>query len=70
MIEQERVGERAGDDFVAFYAMGDAAKGSYRCTDCGYGVAISATLPRCPMCGGESWEGAEWSPFGRAANLL
>jgi rubrerythrin len=26
-----------------------------RCSDCGYGIAYSATPPRCPMCGGTSW---------------
>ena len=32
------------------------AKGEYRCAGCGYGVTIYRELPRCPMCGEESWE--------------
>jgi hypothetical protein len=33
-----------------------------RCLGCGYG-AISAELIRCPMCGDEAWDFAEWRPF-------
>ena len=33
-----------------------------RCCGCGYG-AISADLIRCPMCGDEAWDFAEWRPF-------
>jgi rubrerythrin len=33
-----------------------------RCVECGYG-AISAKPIRCPMCGGEDWDFAEWRPF-------
>jgi hypothetical protein len=35
-----------------------------RCLGCGYG-AISAELIRCPMCGDEAWDFAEWRPFNR-----
>jgi rubrerythrin len=35
---------------------GARAKGEYRCTGCGYGVTIQTELPRCPMCGEETWE--------------
>jgi hypothetical protein len=45
---------------------GESAKGEYHCSSCGYGVAIYRTLPLCPMCGGTSWEAADWSPFARA----
>lgn len=69
MIEQERVGERGGDGYVPFYAMGESAKGAFKCSDCGYGVAISAALPRCPMCGGETWEESQWAPSGGAGAL-
>jgi len=51
---------------VDFYAAGDRAKGEFRCSGCGYGVAIVATLPNCPMCGGEAWERGPWTPFSRA----
>lgn len=35
-----------------------------RCLGCGYG-AISGELIRCPMCGDEAWDFAEWRPFSR-----
>jgi rubrerythrin len=34
---------------------GTPARGEYRCASCGYGVIVQTTLPRCPMCGAESW---------------
>jgi rubredoxin len=55
----------APDEFVDFYAMGAPATGEFHCSECGYGVTIHAELPRCPMCGGESWEQVDWSPFTR-----
>lgn len=46
-----------GDDgFVDFLLAGTAAKGDFRCADCGYGAVIQRALPVCPMCGGEIWE--------------
>jgi len=45
---------------------GARVKGEYRCTDCGYGVTVYRELPRCPMCGSESWEQLAWSPFSRS----
>jgi Zn finger protein HypA/HybF involved in hydrogenase expression len=35
---------------------GQAARGDFRCADCGYGVTIRRTLPVCPMCRGERWD--------------
>ena len=29
--------------------------GDYRCAECGYGVSVHRSLPRCPMCGGTGW---------------
>jgi rubrerythrin len=49
---------------------GVRAKGEYRCSDCGYGVTIYRELPRCPMCGSESWEQLDWSPFGKLSGSL
>jgi rubredoxin len=43
---------------------GHAARGEFRCTDCGYGVAIRRALPVCPMCRGDHWEA--W-PVSRSA---
>jgi rubrerythrin len=70
VIEQQRVVEGVEDDFVQFHPSGDRAKGAFRCTECGYGIAVSSSLPSCPMCGGDVWEDAEWSPFARARELL
>jgi hypothetical protein len=46
---------------------GEPAVGEFRCEECGYGVIVHRTLPQCPMCGGETWRQAPWSPFSRAA---
>jgi len=37
---------------------GTAARGEFRCADCGYGVTIRRALPACPMCRGEDWDAA------------
>jgi rubrerythrin len=58
------------DDFVAFLPTGKSVKGEFHCSECGYGVTIVRALPVCPMCGGESWEAAAWSPFTRSKALL
>jgi rubrerythrin len=34
-----------------------------RCAECGYGAVTAAERIRCPMCGGEDWDFAEWRPF-------
>lgn len=56
-------------DYVVFRATGDAVKGEFRCSGCGYGVAVVQSLPVCPMCGGTAWEESAWSPFSRAGRL-
>lgn len=70
MIEQDRVADEATGDYIEFRTAGERAKGAFRCVECGYGVAIALELPRCPMCSGEQWETAEWSPFARARREL
>jgi rubrerythrin len=70
VIDEDRVGQAPADDFVEFMATGVRAKGSFQCTECGYGVVISATLPLCPMCGNAVWEESPWSPFSRGGELL
>jgi rubrerythrin len=57
-------------DYVPFVLAGEHVKGEFHCSECGYGVTIYRVLPRCPMCGGESWEQKDWSPFARARNVL
>ena len=39
---------------------GVKGEGDFRCAGCGYGISISRELPRCPMCGTESWEQLQW----------
>jgi rubrerythrin len=58
------------DDYVEFFARGAIVTGEFHCSECGYGVTVHAELPRCPMCGGESWEQAPWSPFTRQHQAL
>jgi hypothetical protein len=71
MIEEVDVGaEPPSGDFVQFRSTGDRVKGEFRCSRCGYGVAVSTTLPACPMCAGTTWEPGDWSPFSRAGRLL
>jgi hypothetical protein len=53
------------DGFVEFWRAGNQAKGEFHCADCGYGVTVYTTLPRCPMCSGETWERSTWSPLSR-----
>jgi hypothetical protein len=53
------------DDYVEFWPAGQAVKGEFHCSECGYGVTIVRALPLCPMCGGASWEQFAWSPFKR-----
>ena len=71
MIEDIRASSDVRDaDFVEFHEAGTQAKGEFRCAECGYGVAVVKTLPRCPMCSGTAWEQSSWSPFARASLRL
>jgi len=65
VIDGSRAADPADGDYVAFRTAGDVAEGEYRCSECGYGVAVTRELPTCPMCTGTLWEEAAWSPFGR-----
>jgi hypothetical protein len=38
-------------------------EGDYICLECGYGVALSAPPPSCPMCHGTEWDRPLWRPF-------
>jgi hypothetical protein len=35
---------------------GVAARGEFRCVECGYGVTVRRALPECPMCRSGAWE--------------
>jgi rubrerythrin len=56
MLDEAWVRTRVEAEYVEFHAMGTPAEGTFRCSSCGYGVTINRELPRCPMCGGETWE--------------
>ena len=63
MSERVRESAPVDDGFIHFVPAGTSVKGEYHCSDCGYGVTVFRALPRCPMCGGTSWEQSSWSPF-------
>lgn len=69
MLDEARSRDAQGGDYVEFVAAGASAVGEYHCAACGYGVTVHATLPRCPMCSGTTWEQSAWSPLSRAARL-
>jgi rubrerythrin len=69
MIDVTRRDAPDEGDAVEFYTAGDRAIGEFRCSGCGYGVMIGATLPHCPMCGGHAWERGPWAPFARTRRL-
>ena len=66
MSEYEWSPSSGPDDFVEFRRTGDPVKGEFRCSGCGYGVAVYRRLPACPMCGGEEWEESAWTPLARS----
>lgn len=51
-------GRASPDEYVEFRAAGERTQGEHHCSACGYGVVVHVELPRCPMCGGETWEPA------------
>jgi hypothetical protein len=42
---------------------GGSVRMDYRCAACGYGAVAIDVPPACPMCGGSTWDHAEWRPF-------
>ena len=44
-IDEARQAGSAEGDFVAFVTTGAPASGAFRCSACGYGVSVYATLP-------------------------
>jgi predicted RNA-binding Zn-ribbon protein involved in translation (DUF1610 family) len=57
------------DGYVELWERGAFARGEFHCSGCGYGIAIAAVLPACPMCGGEAWERVERARRSRPALL-
>ena len=70
VLEISHAPDGTSGDYVEFLAAGQQVKGEYHCAECGYGVIVCRELPRCPMCGNDSWEQSAWSPFARARNVL
>jgi rubrerythrin len=56
MLDEARKLDPGDGDYVEFVATGAKATGAFHCSSCGYGVTVQVTLPRCPMCGGTTWE--------------
>jgi len=65
LLDEARTPDAASGDFIEFVTTGAPAAGDYHCSGCGYGVTVGSTLPRCPLCGGTTWERATSSPFSR-----
>lgn len=61
MLDEARRLDAGDDGYVEFVTTGSGANGAYHCSGCGYGVTVQATLPRCPMCSGTTWEPAAGS---------
>ena len=70
MLDERRGLAAAERDIVVFHAAGTVIAGEFQCSDCGYGIAVQAALPRCPMCRGGSWEQLTGAPPTLAAPLL
>jgi hypothetical protein len=66
MLDATRGSSSAEEEYVQFHNAGTRAIGQFHCAGCGYGITIHADLPTCPMCGGDDWEEAAWSPLSRA----
>jgi rubrerythrin len=65
VTKQNRRPHEPPDPDTPFRSTGDYVDGAFRCARCGYGVALSRALPRCPMCGGQDWEDELASAAGR-----
>lgn len=61
MLDEATNLDLRGGRFAELVTAGAAAGGAFHCATCGYGVAVQATLPQCPMCGGKSWERAPFA---------
>jgi hypothetical protein len=66
VVDEAHGKAESGGDYVQFFDAGTLANGDFKCADCDYGVAVQVALPRCPMCGGDTWERAVRSSIWRA----
>jgi rubredoxin len=67
MLDDAREPDAEGGDYVRFLHAGVPATGAFHCSGCGYGVTVQVALPRCPMCGGTTWEAASWTALTRVS---
>jgi hypothetical protein len=44
--------------YTRLLGTGESTAGEFHCSECGYGVIVQRTPPRCPMCSGTAWEPA------------
>jgi rubredoxin len=70
LLDEARKLDPRDGDYVEFVGTGATAAGAYHCSGCGYGITVQATLPRCPMCGGTTWEAAAASGYARGFESL
>jgi rubrerythrin len=69
VLDEARRLETRDGDYVEFMTTGAPAHGAFHCAECGYGVTVNTALPRCPMCGGTTWEAAAAPAFGGRRQL-
>jgi hypothetical protein len=63
-------GVRMNADRTTALRLSGRSRIGYRCSDCGYGIAVAGPAPACPMCGAHEWEAEPWRPFSqRIADL-
>ena len=60
-VQADRLEAALVDGVPVVCSTGTRAAGAFHCVECGYGVIVREQLPRCPMCGGETWERARTS---------
>lgn len=65
LIEDSRTAASATSGAPTFLIAGAPTAGTFRCAECGYGIAVRALLPICRMCRGFLWDDPTTSPYGR-----
>jgi predicted RNA-binding Zn-ribbon protein involved in translation (DUF1610 family) len=60
-LQPDRLGAALVNGIPLVCSTGTRTAGAFHCVECGYGVTVREQLPRCPMCGSETWERARTS---------